>query len=180
MNFPRSTRRLFAVPLLLLAAAVCIGASVPSAGKKNRGPTTVNANRLEFDYKDWVALFEGNVRIQDPEFTMSADRMLIFFETNKATRASSGGSPGEGQVRRVDAVGHVVMEHKDEKNEVIKATCEKAYYTQHNKAIVLVGHPVVSRGVNVLRGEKITVWLEDSRVVVEDSVQLQGSPPPKK
>ena len=153
--------------LLALAATAIFAATDPISGAvrsgkgKNRGTTTVTSDRLEFDYKDYVALFEGHVKIVDPQFTMTADQMLIFFENTN-------------EVARVDAVGHVHMTSLDR-----KATCGKAVYTRSNGAIVLTGDPVVSKGPNTLRGQKITVWIGDSRVDVEGGVQLQGTPDTK-
>ena len=153
--------------LLALSATAILAATDPIASAvrgnkgKPRGTTTVTSDRLEFDYKDYVALFEGHVKIVDPEFTLTADQMLIFFENTN-------------EVARVDAVGHVNMVSLDR-----KATCGKAVYTRSNGAIVLTGDPVVSKGQNTLRGQKITVWVGDNRVDVEGGVQLQGTPETK-
>ncbi len=147
----------FAAVLFLAGILSAPGAPKPGS-TASRGPTTVTSDRLEFDYKNYLALFEGHVRIVDPMFTMSADKMLIWFENTN-------------DVTRVDAVGNVNMQSLDR-----KATCGKAVYTRSNGAIVLTGDPVVSKGENTLRGQKITVWIGDSRVDVEGGVQLQGSP----
>lgn len=153
---------LSAILVAAVTTTALLGAGDPLTGamrsRKGSGTTTITSDRLEFDYKDYVALFEGHVRIVDPQFTLTADQMLVFFaNTNDVTR--------------VDAVGHVNMQSQDR-----KATCGKAVYTRSNGAIVLTGDPVVSKGENVLRGQKITVWIGDSRVDVEGGVQLQGRP----
>ena len=141
----------------LLAAADPLSGAMRS-GKGPRGQTTITSDRLEFDYKEYVALFEGHVKVADPQFTLTADRMLVFFENTN-------------DVSRVDAVGHVHMVSLDR-----KATCGKAVYTRNNGAIVLTLDPIVSKGDNSLRGQKITIWLGSSRVDVEGGVQLQGTP----
>ena len=165
-RLPAAMNRLSVLLPVLFAAAVStsalFAAGDPLAGamrsRKTPGTTKITSDRLEFDYKDYVALFEGHVKIVDPQFTLTADQMLVFFaNTNDVTR--------------VDAVGHVTMQSQDR-----KATCGKAVYTRSNGAIVLTGDPVVSKGENVLRGQKITVWIGDSRVDVEGGVQLQGRP----
>lgn len=148
------------LPLLALIAAIPLLAA--AAPKAPRGNTTVTSDRLEFDYKDYMALFEGHVTIVDPQFTMKADKMLIHFENTN-------------DVSRVDAVGSVSMVSLDR-----KATCGRATYTRSNGAIVLSENPVVQKGENTLRGEKITIWIGDSRVIVENGVNLTGSPDPKK
>lgn len=152
------------LPLLAATALLAAGSDpLKSAkgGKKDRGTTTVTADKLEFDYEQYVALFEGHVKIVDPQFTLTSDKMLIFFENTNS-------------VSRVDAVGHVHMTSLDR-----TASCAKAVYTRNNGAIVLTGDPVVTKGQNSLRGQKITVWLGDNRVDVEGGVQLQGTPEDK-
>ena len=62
--------------------------------KAAQGPTTITSDRLEFDYRDMVALFEDNVVVTDPELKMTADRMLVYFD-------------GTNDVRQVTAAGHV-------------------------------------------------------------------------
>ncbi len=160
------SKSLFLIPLLAASVLLAAGndplaAALKSKSGKQRGTTTITSDRLEFDYKEYIALFEGHVKIVDPQFTMTADKMLIFFENTNS-------------VTRVDAVGHVNMTSEDR-----KATCGKAVYTRANGAIVLTQDPVVSKGQNVLRGQKITVWIGDNRVDVEGGVQLQGTPEKK-
>ena len=162
MKRPLATSLLLAcAATAILAATDPISNSLHSKKGGPRGVTTITSDRLEFDYKEYVALFEGHVKVVDPQFTLWADRMLVFFENTN-------------DVSRVDAVGHVHMESLDR-----KATCGKAVYTRNNGAIVLTIDPIVSKGDNTLRGQKITVWLGSSRVDVEGGVQLQGTPDQK-
>lgn len=152
-------KRFLPLALFFLAAAVLLAA--PTKTKGPRGTSTITSDRLDFDYKDMVALFEGNVHIVDPEFTMKADQMLIHFDNTN-------------DISRVDAIGHVQADHAD-----ARATCGKATYTRANGAIVLTEKPFVKKGENSVRGEKITIFIGDSRVIVENGVELQGSPEQK-
>lgn len=152
---------LLAATMLIAAGTDPVAGALKSKNGKARGTTTITSDRLEFDYKDYVALFEGHVKVVDPQFVLTSDKMLVFFaNTNDVTR--------------LDAIGHVKMTSLDR-----TATCGKAVYTRSNGAIVLTQDPVVSKGQNVLRGEKITVWVGDQRVDVEGGVQLQGTPEKK-
>ena len=124
--------------------------------RPREGTTTISANTLEFDYKDFVALFDGNVRVEDPQFTLSADKLLVFFDKTN-------------EVRRLDAIGNVKVISDDR-----TGTCGKAVYTRATGSIVLQYNPVVSKAENTLSGDIITVWLNDSRVDVEGNVKLEG------
>lgn len=142
-----------------LAGAVGM-AQNPLAGlakSERTGKTTITSDKLEFDYKDYVALFEGHVKVVDPQFTLTANKMLVFFENTN-------------DVRRLDAIGNVKVVSGDR-----TATCGKATYTRANGAIVLQEQPVVTKGPNTIRGGMITVWIGDSRVEVNEAVQLEGT-----
>jgi len=123
------------------------------------GTSTISSDKLEFDYQDFVARFEGNVRVVDPQFVLTADRILVFFDKDAKTN----------EVRRLDAIGNVKVTSEDR-----AGSCGKAVYTRATGAIVLTQSPVVSKGENVLRGEKITVWLGESRIDVEGDNAAQG------
>lgn len=144
------------VGLLALALATAQNplGGVMKGGRK--GKTTITSDRLEFDYKDYVALFEGNVKVQDPQFVLTSQKMLVFFENTN-------------DVRRLDAIGNVRVVSEDR-----VATCGKATYTRDNGAIVMQDQPVVVKGANTLRGSKITIWVGDNRVDVEGAVKLEG------
>ena len=126
-------------------------------GRKAGGKTTVTANKLEYDYKKYVALFQGNVRVVDAEFTLTADKVLIIFEN-------------VNEVRRIDAQGNVKVVSEDR-----TATCGKATYTRASGEILLEDQPVVSKGGNTIRGKTITVWLNSNYVEVNEAVQLEST-----
>ena len=156
--------------LLLLAAfaaalpsALAAGGSNPLAGRKrpaNAGPTVVTSDKLEYDYKNNIALFDGHVRVKDPEFTLAADRMIIFLEKTN-------------DVNRVACTGNVKMTSDD-----ITIVCGKATYTRFNARVLLEDEPIVEKGEGDskqrLTGESIDVWLNDSRVVVNNGVGIEA------
>ena len=145
---------------LVLAALVAAGAgNNPLAGRNrpaNAGPTVVTSDKLEFDYKNNIALFDGHVNVKDPEFTLKADRMIIFLEKTN-------------DVQRVACTGNVKMTSDD-----ITIVCGKATYTRLNAHVLLEDEPVVTKGEQRLTGETIDVWLNDSRVVVNNGVGVEA------
>ena len=53
----------------LLGAALAPAAGNPLAGRKrpaNAGPTVVTSDKLEYDYKNNIARFDGHVNVKDP------------------------------------------------------------------------------------------------------------------
>lgn len=153
------------VSLILMMAAVMSASGAQSSsvfkGKKrspDAGPTIITSDKLEFDYKDFIALFDGHVVVKDPEFTLKADRMLVFFENTNS-------------VKRVDAVGNVDLKSGD-----MTAVCGKATYTSDNGQVRIQTDPVVTKGENKITGEIMSIWLKEQRVVVENEVSLEANP----
>ena len=127
----------------------------------NAGSIVITSDRLEFDYGESVALFDGNVKVNDPSFTLVADKMLVFLENTN-------------DVKRVDAMGNVLLTSGD-----MTAVCGKATYTAKNGQVTVQSPnaddptPVVTKGENRITGKKMSVWLNEQRVTVEDSVALE-------
>ncbi|MBN1511529.1 MAG: hypothetical protein JXB13_05900 [Phycisphaerae bacterium] len=109
--------------------------------------TVITSDRLEFDYREFVVLFEGNVDVRDPEFGMQADRMFVFFE-------------GTNEVKQVKAMGNVRVQSADR-----TATCNTAVYLRDKGQIVMTGDAVLRRQRDQVNGDQITIWLDDQRVL---------------
>lgn len=74
------------------------------------------------------------------------------------------------------------MELFGEKNEAIgiknvvitkedtKATCQKAHYFDEDGKLILTGSPVVEQNKNVFKGDTITVYLEEGKIILENNV----------
>lgn len=151
--------------LALLAVSACLVSLAadgnPLAGRRGKrpadaGPTVVTSDKLEFDYENNIALFDGHVDVKDPEFTLRADRMIIFMEKTN-------------DVSRVACTGNVRMTSDE-----IVVVCGKATYTRLNAHVLLEDEPVVTKGEQRLTGESIDVWLNDSRVVVNNGVGVEA------
>jgi Uncharacterized protein conserved in bacteria len=130
----------------------------------NSGSVVITSDRLEFDYSEFVALFDGNVKVNDPTFTLIADKMLVFLENTN-------------DIKRVDAIGNVHLTSGD-----MTATCGKATYTAKNGIVVVQTvnpdepTPIVTKGENRITGKKMSIWLNEQRVIVEENVALETLP----
>ena len=157
--------------LALLAAAALLpavlapaagGAKGPLAGRKrpaDAAPTVITSDQPEFDYQNFVALFDGHVVVKDPEFTLKTDRMLVTFENSN-------------DVKRVDCIGNVDMVSDD-----IHAQCGRAVYTRENALVVMSDEPVVMKGPDQrVAGQVINIWLDDERVEVKNGAAVEAKP----
>jgi len=149
---------------LLIVAALGFAASSPAAAQTMRtgeasGPrkedplgfgslskdrpkgskTEITAQKeATFNEKDNMAIFIGNVRVKDPSFLMSCDRLTVYL--NK----------GRSGIDRALADGNVVIvqqtDNPSEKGAIGRS--RQAEYVPSTGMITLIGWPEVQQGIN--------------------------------
>jgi lipopolysaccharide transport protein LptA len=126
----------------------------PAKAKKPEAPqreSVITAERIEFDNKEGVILFDENVLVDDEQFVMRSDRLLVFME-------------GTNDVQQIMAVGNVNITNQNR-----SASCDKAVYTRKDGQIVMTGKArLLSQGDKggEVTGDRITFWLDDERMEV--------------
>ena len=111
----------------------------------------ITAERIEFDNKEGVILFDENVLVDDEQFVMRSQRLLVFME-------------GTNDVQQIMAIGNVSITNQNR-----AASCEKAVYTKKNGQIVMTGNARLMRQGDAggeVTGNRITFWLDDERMEV--------------
>jgi lipopolysaccharide export system protein LptA len=142
-----------ALGVTFLGGALAFGQAA-KPGSATEDLTVITSDKLTFDYKKHYALFEDNVVVVDPQMKLMSDRMTVTFnESNK--------------VESIRAEGKVLIVQDDK-----TANSDLAIYNVGTGEIVLTGHPTVTRGKDVLRGEKITFWRDENRMRVEKGATL--------
>ena len=131
----------------VFAAVVAAWWGVSVAGSAEPANSTViTSQRLTFDYKQYVAVFEGDVQVTDPELRMQADRMSVSFE-------------GTNSVKSLTASGNVRISQGDK-----VASCDRAVYVARNGEMVLRGNAQLQRPGDSVMGDEITFWLHEDRM----------------
>ncbi|MDY6953500.1 MAG: LptA/OstA family protein [Thermodesulfobacteriota bacterium] len=129
----------------------------------------ITSDAVESDHRMKWLEFTGNVKATQEDGAITADRIKVFY-------TSQGHPSGEGTVvEKIVSEGNVriVLNGKPK-----TAVAEKAVYTAVPKVLVLSGGgPTMWSGKNVIRGEKITLFLEEDRTLVEggDSTRVDAT-----
>lgn len=145
-----------------IAAAKSSVSSVPAAmmvsSATNAVPTRITAKRMEYDYKEAVALFDEDVVVTDPKFRMTSEKMIVFFQ-------------GTNEMKQLVVIGNVSIS-----NENRTAVCEKAVYTKATGQIVMTGNAVLQRAgqgdAGKVTGDRITIWVDEERIEVYPGATL--------
>jgi lipopolysaccharide export system protein LptA len=134
-------------------------------------PVKIRAASLELREKDKMATFTGDVYVLQGDTEMRCKVLVVSYETetNARTANAAAGQPGaDRQVRLIEAKGNVVVVQKDQ-----NATGDGATFDMRENTVALVGNVVVTRGSNVLRGQRLVVDLT-SGVSKMDGGRIDG------
>ena len=145
------------VMLLLLLGAGVVGQA--ETAPDQQGQTVITADTLVFDYKRSIAVFEGSVRVVDPQVTLTCEKLYVYFDDNN-------------QITSVVARENVYVVQDDR-----RARAERAVYRASDGSIVLTENARLYRGVEELRGDEIQIFTHSERVIAKPArlVVLPGS-----
>jgi lipopolysaccharide export system protein LptA len=115
-----------------------------------RDPIDIKSDRLEAFNKERKIVFIGNVQARQRDTLIFADRLTTFYDKDGK------------EVERILAVGNVRIT-QDEK----VATGREAVFDNRRRKIVMTGDPHLWQGRDELRGEVITVFIDEDRVIVD-------------
>src|SRR5262249_14903935 len=125
---------------------------------QNRGePMKIRAVSLEVRDKDKTATFTGDVYVLQGDTEMRCKVLVVSYDAETDTRTADAAAPGpvsDRQVRLIEAKGDVVVIQRDQ-----NATGDAATFNTRENTVTLVGNVVVTRGSNVLRGQRLVVDL---------------------
>lgn len=133
-----------ALALLLSLAATAQAQSFGGAFEgmsDSKEPIQIEADRLEVQDQQGVAVFEGNVSVVQGTTILKTTKLKVWYVRDAATN-----SPG-GNVRKIEATGKVAVRSGDQ-----KATSDKAIVDMKAQVATLSGNVTVSQGANILTG----------------------------
>ncbi len=150
-------------PLLILTLALLLGSlGLPSVlhaqdevGVKDKG-TVVTSNRFRLDLSKKEGVFAGGVRVVDPDFELTSEELIAFFDE-------------KNQVERLVARGKVEIQQGGKRS----ATSREAEYTVSDKSLKLSGDPVVSQDGNEITGTIIKIFPDGDRMEVDGRSKVE-------
>ena len=129
-------------------------------------PVKIDASQLEVRDKDKVATFSGGVKVVQGDTTMRAKSLAVFYDGEGSTAntltAAKPGPSGQQRIKRLEAKGGVKV-CQDEQ----VATGDTGIFDMQSNTVTLLGNVVLTKGMNVLKGEKLTVNLSSGAAKIE-------------
>jgi lipopolysaccharide export system protein LptA len=124
-------------------------------------PVNIQAASLEVRDKEKFATFSGDVHVVQGDTDMRSKTLVVYYEdgskdSKDAIKTAQPGPAGSNQIRRMEARGNVVVTQKDQ-----IATGDRGDFDMRTNTVVLSGKVVVTKGQDVMRGERLVVNLTD-------------------
>jgi lipopolysaccharide export system protein LptA len=173
-------------PLLVLAVVLATPVGAEPAreptkeGGKNGGlfdgadfgnrkdPVIITSDALEYDYKGNVVTYRGDVVTTQGDLKMRSDTLTVTFDRGGSApaqgkaRTPETASDAKQRLRQIVAVGNVRID-----NGARWATGGRAVFDQEERTLVLTETPVIHDGSNEVAGDRVVVYLDENRSVVE-------------
>jgi lipopolysaccharide export system protein LptA len=116
-----------------------------------RDPISVSADQLEFDYRTRVLTYKGGVEVTQGDVKLQSKTLRVVLDEH-----------AESSVKEIIADGDVRVTKGPR-----WATGGRAEFDQAKQTVVLSNDAVVHDGSNEVSGDRIVVYLRESRSVVE-------------
>ena len=133
---------------------VLIMAAAPAAPAADKplphapGPVRITSDSMEAIRDKRLVIFRGDV-VAEEDFLLCTDELYITYGENN-------------EIDDITARGNVLIVHEDR-----VASSSEARYDRKNRTLVLTGDPQIKQCTDMVRGEKITVYIDSDRATVE-------------
>ena len=154
--------------LFVMMSGVARAQKEPQTEKKVKmdkdQPIQIVSDRLDAYNEKKIVIFSGHAIATQGDKIIKADRLILHYKNNpeKPQKPEIKGMGAAGDLDQVEAEGHVTI---TQTHRVV--TGDYAIFYQDTQKIIMTGNAVMRDGKNVIRGDKIVVFLDEDRGVVE-------------
>ena len=143
--------------LLLLAGGGALAQGLEDQLDTDK-PIEIVADSLEVLQEDQIAVFRGNVDVTQGQIRLRANQLKVYYKS----REEGGGDSIASSISRIDALGRVFISSPSE-----TAQGDKGIYYVDRREIALSGKVVLTRGNNVIRGQRLVMNMETGRSKID-------------
>ncbi|MGA3208214.1 MAG: lipopolysaccharide transport periplasmic protein LptA [Syntrophales bacterium] len=162
-------RKRIIIPLIMAFLSVSfLGAKNADTKKKIKldkdQPIQIVSDRLDAYNEKKLVVFSGNAVATQGDKTIKADRLFLYYKKDPRVPEKAGGQDigSAGDLDKIEAKGHVKITQGER-----VVTGNDAVYYQDTQQIIMLGNAVMREGRNVINGDRIVVFLDEDRGVVE-------------
>jgi lipopolysaccharide export system protein LptA len=129
-------------------------------------PIEIVSDRMDAYNEKKLVIFSGNAVATQGDKEIKSDRLLLYYkkETGKKDKIGAKEIEGTGDLEKIEAKGNVIVTQKER-----IATGDEAVYLQDRGQIIMTGNAILRDGKNIIKGDKVTVFLNEDRGTVESN-----------
>ena len=116
-------------------------------------PVKITSASLEVRDKEKKATFTGDVHVIQGETDLRCNTLIVHYDGETTKVGEKTPSKGGGQqISRMEAIGSVVVTQEGQ-----RAVGDRADYDIKTNTLVLTGNVIVTKGEDVLRGQRLNI-----------------------
>jgi lipopolysaccharide export system protein LptA len=130
-------------------------------------PILIEADRMETSQEESIVVFSGHVRANQNDLIIKADAMTVRYLGTEVQPNSTTDVPAVGLTRQIDKItakGNVKIVQGD-----WVATGDTMDFNAEKRIVILFGNAKARQEKSMVSGEKIILYLDEGRSVVERS-----------
>jgi lipopolysaccharide export system protein LptA len=148
------------------------------------GPINIRSGKLEFFYNEKRIVYRDGVVATRDNGTIKSDLLTVTYE-EQAVPNNTGTPPTStttvpasekenATTRRRQRIKEAIAEGSVEITSANgNATCKKAIFNESKRTVILSGDAVMRDGDSVVKGQTVTVYLDENRVTVEGTAETR-------
>lgn len=128
----------------------------------NKSPINIESSSLEIFNDKKIAIFEGQVRVNQKDITIYSDRLELSYAFNSMSEDIS--------IKKIVCTGNVLIQFDNQ-----SVTSESAEYNLENNQIILQNDVIISKGeCNATKAEKVIIDFDPIRIKMDSSERVQA------
>jgi len=133
-----------------------------------KGPVRIDSDSLELDYKTSNIVYKGHVQVTQGDITLNSDRLSITYDPAAVKRDNTGAGAAKTPGTDADRIKQIIADGNVRIRQGTRlAEGRRAVFDQAKQTVVLSDGAVLHEGPNQVAGERVIVYLEEERSVVE-------------
>lgn len=133
-------------------------------------PLEITANKMEAFHEKNLVVFSGNACVIRGNTSLKSDRIYLYYKKEPVKKQKTGviETAGSGELDKVEARGNVLLIQGDR-----TASADEALYVRESNKIIMTGNATLKEGKNIIRGDRVIVFLSEDRGIVESDPHKQ-------
>jgi lipopolysaccharide export system protein LptA len=166
LTIRRTSMRLLTLFISFICAFCAASGAWCQEGKNPAAPIQIEADRMETSQEDGNVFFSGNVKANQGDLVIHADEMtVLYIKTGLQSNAPAGTAENLNQkIEKIMAKGNVKIVQGD-----WVAAGETMDFNADDRIVILAGNAKAWQDQNMVSGEKIILYLDEGKSVVESS-----------